>query len=129
MDTKEDEVKIIDIQIIATLIYILSLFISFIITYNDKYNTLYDKPFLDEKTSQNISIANRVIVVVLTIVFLYINYKNIDIAKRKKEKNLTPFKLQIIASEISTLAAIIVLYTVITSGEYSIIAGAENPSL
>ena len=44
-------------------------------------------------------------------------------------KDLTPFKLQITASELSTVAAIIVLYTVLTSGEYSVIAGAENPSL
>ena len=34
--TKEDEIKLLDIQIIATVIYILSLFISYIITYNDK---------------------------------------------------------------------------------------------
>lgn len=129
MDTKDDEIKLIDIQIIATIIYILSLFISYIISYNDKCEILNEQPIMDEKTSQNISIFNRVVVVVLTLTFLYINYTNINIAKRKKEKNLTPFKLQVLASELSTLAAIIVLYTVITSGEYSIVAGAENPSL
>lgn len=129
MDTKDDEIKLIDIQIIATIIYILSLFISYIITYNDKCEILNEQPIMNEKTSQNISVFNRVVVVVLTLTFLYINYTNINIAKRKKEKNLTPFKLQVLASELSTLAAIIVLYTVITSGEYSIVAGAENPSL
>lgn len=127
--TKEDEIKLLDIQIIATVIYILSLFISYIITYNDKCEILNNKPFLDKKMSQNISVFNRVVVVVLTLTFLYINYKNIEIAKIKNKKDLTPFKLQITASELSTVAAIIVLYTVLTSGEYSVIAGAENPSL
>ena len=47
--TKEDEIKLLDIQIIATVIYILSLFISYIITYNDKYEILNNKPFLDKK--------------------------------------------------------------------------------
>lgn len=129
MNTKIEEVKILDIQIIATIIYILSLFISYILTYNDKFELINGKPWLNEKLSRNISVGNRVLVLILTLVFLYINYKNINIAKIKKNKNLTPFKLQITASELSTLAAIIVLYTVITSGEYSIIAGAENPSL
>ena len=41
--TKEDEIKLLDIQIIATVIYILSLFISYIITYNDKYEILNNK--------------------------------------------------------------------------------------
>ena len=54
--TKEDEIKLLDIQIIATVIYILSLFISYIITYNDKYEILNNKPFLDKKMSQNISV-------------------------------------------------------------------------
>lgn len=129
MDTKNDEIKILDIQLIATIIYILSLFISYLLTYNDKYEILNETPWIDEKTSKNISIGNRVLVVILTLVFLYINYKNIDIEKRKHHKNITPFKLQVTASELSTVAAIIVLYTVLTSGEYSIIAGAENPSL
>ena len=93
------------------------------------YEILNNKPFLNKKMSQNISVFNRVVVVVLTLTFLYINYKNIEIAKIKNKKDLTPFKLQITASELSTVAAIIVLYTVLTSGEYSVIAGAENPSL
>lgn len=129
MDTKKDEVKILDIQIIVTIIYILSLFISYLITYNDRYEIINGKAWLDEKTSRNLSVGNRVLVLILTVVFLYINYKNMDIAKKQKNKNLKPFKLQITASELSILAAIIVLYTVLTSGEYSIIAGAENPSL
>ena len=94
-----------------------------------KYEILNNKPFLDKKMSQNISVFDRVVVVVLTLTFLYINYKNIEIAKIKNKKDLTPFKLQITASELSTVAAIIVLYTVLTSGEYSVIAGAEIPSL
>ena len=47
--TKEDEIKLLDIQIIATVIYILSLFISYIITYNDKYEILNNKRILESK--------------------------------------------------------------------------------
>lgn len=128
MDTQKEEVRLLDIQLIATVIYILSLFISIALTYNDKLDVLNEKTLFNEKNTRNLSVSNRVFVVILTIIFLYINYKNIDIAKKKK-KNLSPFKLQVTASELSTLASIIVLYTVLTSGEYSIIAGSENPTL
>lgn len=129
MNTKKEEIKILDIQMIATIIYVLSLFISYLLTYNDKFETLNGKPWINKNVSRKISVGNRLLVLCLTLIFLYINYKNIAIAKKQKKKNLLPFQLQVTASELSTLAAIIVLYTVITSGEYSIIAGAENPGL
>ncbi len=129
MNTKETEIKLLDIQIIGTIIYILSLFISYLLTYNDKYEAVNGKPWLNKKFSRNISVGNRVIVLILTIIFLYVNYKNFNLAKQKKSENLSAFRLQITASELSAVAAIIVLYTVLTSGEYSIVAGAENPNL
>lgn len=129
MNTKEDEIKLLDIQIIGTIVYILSLFISYLLTYNDRYEAVNGKPWLNKKVSRNISVGNRVIVLILTITFLYVNYKNFNIVKQKKSENLSAFRLQITASELSVVAAIIVLYTVLTSGEYNIVAGAENPNL
>ena len=69
-------------------------------------------------------------VVGLTLVYLYVSYKNQNIAKEKKI-DTNPFNLQALASELSVLAAIIILYVVITtdSDNYSILAGAENPVL
>ena len=45
------------------------------------------------------------------------------------KKNIEAFKLQIAASELSVIAALIVTYVVITSGNYSIITSIENPTL
>ena len=80
--------------------------------------------------SQKISIGNRWLVLFLTLSYLFINYKNINLAKEKGQK-LWPFHLQALSSELSTLAAIIVLYVVIkTEGDqYSIVSGIENPTL
>ena len=64
------------------------------------------------------------------LAFLFINYENFKITKQKGENTDNSY-LQIVASEISTLATIIVLYVVLKSAgeDYTIISGVENPSL
>lgn len=130
MNTKQKEVNLLNIQMWTTIIYIGSLFISISLTYNDKQNLLNKKGFYNENQSQKLSIGNRWLVLFLTFSYLFINYKNINLAKEKGQK-LWPFYLQVFSSELSTLAAIIVLYVVIkTAGEqYSIVSGIENPTL
>ncbi len=127
---KEKEVKLLDIQLIATILYIVSLIISISLTINDKQITKKKKSIFTNNQAKNLSIFNRIFIVGLTLTFLYISYQNRDIAKKEKKK-IWPFDLQMYASELSLLATIIVLYVVIeTSGEqYSIISGIENPSL
>lgn len=127
---KEREVKLLDIQLIATILYIVSLIISISLTINDKQITQKKKSIFTNNQAKNLSIFNRIFIVGLTLTFLYISYQNRDIAKKEKKK-IWPFDLQMYASELSLLATIIVLYVVIeTSGEqYSIISGIENPSL
>ena len=111
----KNEEKIIDIQIVATILFIVSLTISLVLTYNDKYKTKYGKGFFNNETNYKISVLNRILVVILSFVFLYVNYSNKEIAKNKGQKT-KPFQLQIMASELSILAALIVTYVFINSG-------------
>lgn len=125
---KNDEIKTINIQIIATYLFIISLIISLLLTYNDKFKTLNKKEIFTEKKTYQISVFNRFFVLVLSLTFLYINYLNYQ-ASKKEKKDLSPFTLQLAASELSVLASVIVLYVVIISGNYSIISSVENPNL
>ena len=109
---KEKEVKLLDIQLIATILYIVSLIISISLTINDKQITQKKKSIFTNNQAKNLSIFNRIFIVVLTLTFLYISYQNRDIAKKEKKK-IWPFDLQMYASELSLLATIIVLYVVI----------------
>ena len=127
MNSKE-EVKIVNIQLISTFLFILSLVISLLLTYNSKLEVEGKKGFLNDKQNYSISVFNRIFIVCLSLAFLYTNIKNKEIAKSKSE-NTNPFNLQIMASELSLLAALIVTYVVVSSGEYSIITSVENPSL
>ncbi len=130
MNDKKKEENLLDLQIITTLVYIGSLILSIYITYNDKMTVANGKGFLSKKQNQNISIFNRTLVVVLTLIYLYVSYENRKIIEKKKG-NINAASLQVFASEISLVSTIIVLYVILkTSGEeYSIISGAGNPNL
>lgn len=129
MNTNKEETKILNIQLAATFFFIISLVISFLLTYNEKLK-FTDKNFFNENDENKLALFNRIFVVVLSATFLYAAYQNRKIAKKKQEP-LDSYSLQIFASELSTLAAVIALYIIITSyGEnYTIIANIENPTL
>ena len=95
---KEREVKLLDIQLIATILYIVSLIISISLTINDKQITKKKKSIFTNNQAKNLSIFNRIFIVGLTLTFLYISYQNRDIAKKEKKK-IWPFDLQMYASE------------------------------
>lgn len=130
MQKENNEVHLLNIQIIASSLYIASLFLSILLTYNDKLMTKKEKTILTNKQAANLSVFNRIFIVILTLVFLYTTYKSRENAKKTNQK-IWPYDLQMYASELSLLATIIVLYVVVeTAGEqYSIVPGINNPSL
>ena len=130
MNTNDKEANLLNIQLWTTIIYIGSLLISIALTYDDKQKIQNKNGLFSKKQSSKLSIFNRSLVLLLTLSYLYISYNNVDLAKQKNQE-IWPFNLQLFSSELSTLAAIIVLYVVLkTSGEqYSIVAGIGNPNL
>lgn len=127
-DLNKKEIKLLDLQNLTTAIFIISLFISIYITSIDKKSTI--NPNKKYPNTSKISVFNRTLVVILSLSYLYISYGNKKIASEKgKKTNL--FNLQVLASQISLISTLIVLYVVIKSyGEnYSIIAGSGNPNL
>ena len=128
MNTRNEEIKILNIQNITTIIYILSLIISIYITSIDKDSLINpDKKHID---TSKLAVFNRSLVVILTLIFLYISIQNRKIGI-KKGRNPTLFNYQVIASQISLLSTLIVLYVVIKSmgDNYSVISGITNPNL
>ncbi len=125
---KKREIELLDLQNLTTIIYIGSLLISIYITSIDK-NRIIDKN-KNYKDTSNLSKFNRILVVILTLSYLYINYENRKIVKKKKG-NISLSNLQIMASEISLVSTIIVTYVVFKSlgDNYTVISGIENPNL
>lgn len=130
MEEKNNEINLLEIQIIASILYIASLSLSIILTYNDRQIAKKEKSILTNTQAANLSVFNRGFIVILTLVFLYTTYQSRENAKKENQK-IWPFDLQLCASELSLLATVIVLYVVVkTAGErYSIVPGINNPSL
>ncbi len=129
-DFKDLEIKILDIQLIATILFVVSLFISLLITYDEKIKLENDKGLFSNKTSQILALFNRIFVVILALVFIYCNYVSKKIAESKND-DTESIELQILAGLISLVASIIVLYVVYKNQNDSNfdIAETENPTL
>ena len=122
---KDKEIEAINIQLWALIIALVSAFISIIITYNQKLDLENKKTQFTSKQLFNITLFNRILVLVLSFVFLYVNYVLYKISKEEGE-DLKSYILQIIASILVIASGIIALYVVGLS-ETDNIVDVENP--
>lgn len=123
MDKQEEDY--INIQIYALFFTFISIIISLLLTYNQKLEIQNKKTLFNSKDTLKITKANRTLILLLGLVFLYVNYKLYQISKKEGE-NLKPYILQIFSSILTVITALITLYvvTLSTKGDVSDI---ENP--
>lgn len=122
----KSEIKLIDYEIIGSLLFIGTLFISVILSYNEKFRLEKKEPLFDNKTQKNILIVNKIVVLGIVIFFLYINYEHYKVALFKNEDTYN-YKVQLIPSFLAILAALIILYLVLKDNNISDIV--DNPEL
>lgn len=126
MDKKNNkELEYIDIQLITIFFTLISTIISILLTYNQKLEISNLKTLFTSKNTFKLAKFNRTLILIISIIFLYVNYKLYELSKKQGE-NLKPYKLQIIASALTVITSIITLYVVFlsTKGE---VADIENP--
>ena len=121
----DKEINAINIQLYTLIIALISAFISIIITYNQKLDLENKDTPLNSKQLFNLTLFNRILVVVLSFVFFLVNYVLYKISKEEKE-DLKAYILQIIASILVIASGIIALYVVGLS-ETENIVDVENP--
>jgi len=122
---KEEELNAINIQLYALVIVLVTTVISIAITYNQKLNLEKKETLFSSKESLKITLFNRILIVVISFVFLYVNVKLYNLSKEEGE-DLKPYTLQIIASILAIISGLIALYVVKLS-ETETIADVENP--
>ena len=120
------EKNLTKLELETTIVFAISILLSLSLVYNNylrfEKNGIYSK-----EEASTLVIFNRILVVVLTISYLYINISNEKIAKSKGKK-ADLFDLQIGASALSLISALIVLYVVIKNNDYNIVS-IEYPSI
>lgn len=126
---KEKEIKLLNYQIITSILFIISIFISIILTYDEKQNILKKECIFSEKFDKYLNLFNRILALGVIAFIFYINYSTYEIQKQKRT-NLDPFRHQIYASIFSVISALIVLYVVIENWyENPNITSIENPTI
>lgn len=115
-NTNEEEIKLINGQIIGTFLFIISLIISLIITYNEKLQKENKEPFLTNKEAINIALINRILVLILGGYFVYDAFRRKILSDENsndnKFNNLTS-NLQITASWFAFISSVIILFIII----------------
>lgn len=110
-DTTEQQIELLTIQLIAAMGFLLTVVISIILTY-DKILSLSDQPrlFSDEE-SRKLSYFNSILIIIVVLIYLYVGYGNIQVAKQEGKKT-TNLYLQEFNSGLAFLAAIVGYYIV-----------------
>lgn len=117
----KSKLSIINVQIYATISFIIALFISLFLSYNEK-NKIMNKPTLNSNTEYIISLYNRIFILTLSLIFLYISYYN-----RKHSLENKNLDIQLIASILAVIASLLTLIAVKNSKDDLI--NTENPAL
>lgn len=129
IDADSRNLNILKGQLIGSAAYIIVLILSIIILYNQILRVTGEDPFLEEETVSDLNILNKIIVFILVLYFLYTAYENIEIAKSEK-RDTTYLNLQLIASIITVISSIIVLYVSFAQSNKSFvpISPSGNPN-
>ena len=122
---KKEEIDTINIQLVALLFTLITAIISIIITYNQKLELEKKETILSPKDSLKLTLFNRKLILLISFVFLYVNFTLLKISKEEGE-NLKPYKLQILASLFIIVSGIIALYVVSLSTTENV-GDVENP--
>lgn len=113
-ESRNEQLSIIDGQLVGCILYIISLVVSIIIILNQRKRALGEKEFLTSEESQTLALLNKIFILALILWFLYLNNKAKNFATNTNQ-DTSALNLQIIASIISLIPALIGLYVVITN--------------
>ena len=107
----EKKIKILDGQMTASTLYIFFLIISISLTYNEKLELLNKNTLYTRKQAARIAVLNRILALGLVLYYFYANKELIKLTEANNN-NSSGLRTQLVASELSILSAIIVLYVV-----------------
>ena len=105
------QVSLLNAQLFIAFILAITLFTSFLLTYDEKLKLLNKKRLFTDQNSHYTNLLNRILFLLILIYNLYINYQQYELEKQKRS-DLAPFRQQIYGSILNTIAAVIILYVV-----------------
>lgn len=125
---RNENIFLIDLQLLATFVFIISSIISYLLTYNEKRNLTGNRRIFTTKQTLDIAYYNRIAILVVVLISLYVGYKNYQV-----QENDTRGKFKsglLLSTNILTLiSAVIILYvSYLNREDQSLnITDVENP--
>ncbi len=110
--TLNEQIKIIDIKLISTIGFLITILISFFLTIDQKLTLIKKTNIFSEKETQEISFLQSILVFINSFCFLYANIKEYTLYKDEKNVNKEDLQLQTFTSILAIISAIIGLYIV-----------------
>ena len=131
MDTRKEELELIDIQTIVAWVLIGSLIVSLIIAHNSRLELEGNNPFWTAEEVRTITIWTRWVVLIAAILAIYINYRLLEIQKTKNtdQKDIDAVTLEFWASILAAIAATIILVAVSEANLGNELINIDNPEL
>lgn len=108
-----DQLYIINGQLIESILYLISVIVSIVVIIDQKKSLQNEERFLGNYNSKVITLINRLFLFLLAIWSIYLTYKSYEFAKNTNQST-SSLKLQIFASFLAIIGAIIELYVVAT---------------
>lgn len=111
-EINKQKIKFLNIQIIATIGFIIALLISYLLACDKKLSLEKKKRLFSEEQAQNIALFQTILVFLIAACFLYINYKQYKLSKESNDDDEEDLLLQIETSIFAIISAIIGLYII-----------------
>ena len=111
MNTTNKEIDNFNLQIIASLLFIISIIVSIILTYSEKLE-IFNISIISKSNRNKINICNRFFVIFIICIFLYSSFVTKDIAK-DKNGNLDEQNIRIFINIVTLLLALLTLYVAV----------------
>ena len=128
MNNYNEENKLIDLNILSSILFIIGSLISLSITINEKQSINNKKKIYSNKQALNISFYNRILILAAVLISLYVGYNNYE---NEKDNTISKYKSSLLLTTniLTVIGALIILYvSYLNKQEQSLtVSDVENP--
>ncbi len=130
MNNNDEDLLLVNGQIIASSLFLITIGISIVLLYNQKLILENKEPILTEQEALDIALFIKVLATILLAFFLYTSVKEYE--RNKNTKKEEDSFIQVIASSLVLIAAIITLFVIVknyNSRSNNLDISIDNPEI
>ena len=128
MNSSNKNNKLIDLNILSSILFIIGSLVSLSITINEKRNINNEKKIYSNSQALNISFYNRILILIAVLISLYVGYNNYI---SEEDKTIAKYKSSLLLTTniLTVIGALIILYvSYLNKEEQSLtVSDVENP--